>query len=83
MTDFKAIVLSLEEQGFYVVPEFLCREEIDFLLSEFDPSPAYDPESTATSRTSRKEAFAKMRPRMKAFAQGITGAMVSRLLSHF
>ncbi len=34
MTDFKAIASSLEERGFCVVPEFLSREEIDFLEVE-------------------------------------------------
>ncbi len=74
MTDFKAIALSLEERGFCVVPEFLSREEIDFLVAEFEASPGYGPKSTATARIGRKEAFAKMRPRMEAFAQAITGA---------
>ena len=43
MTDFKAITSSLEERGFCVVPEFLSREEIDFLVAEFDASPDYSP----------------------------------------
>ena len=43
MTDFKAIASSLEERGFCVVPEFLSREEIDFLVAEFDASPDYSP----------------------------------------
>lgn len=34
MTDFKAIAASLEERGFCVVPEFLSRDEIDFLVAE-------------------------------------------------
>ncbi len=34
MTDFKAIASSLEERSFCVVPEFLSREEIDFLEVE-------------------------------------------------
>jgi hypothetical protein len=43
MTDFKAIASSLEERGFCVIPEFLSREEIDFLVAEFDASPDYSP----------------------------------------
>ena len=41
MTDYKAITYSLEERGFCVIPEFLSREEIDFLVEEFDASPDY------------------------------------------
>ena len=41
MTDFKAIASSLDERGFCVVPEFLSRDEIDFLVEEFDASPDY------------------------------------------
>ena len=41
MTDFNAIASSLDERGFCVVPEFLSREEIDFLVEEFDASPDY------------------------------------------
>ena len=74
MIDFKAIASSLEERGFCVIPEFLSREEIDFFVAEFEASLDYGPESMATSRIGRKAAFAKMRPRMEAFAQGITGA---------
>ena len=43
MTDYKAIASSLEERGFCVIPEFLSREEIDFLVAEFDASPDYTP----------------------------------------
>ena len=43
MTDFKAISSSLEERGFCVIPEFLSREEIDFLVEEFDACPDYAP----------------------------------------
>ena len=43
MTDFKAITSSLEERGFCVIPEFLSRDEIDFLVEEFDASPDYSP----------------------------------------
>ena len=43
MTDFKAIACALDERGFCVVPEFLSREEIDFLVAEFDASPDYSP----------------------------------------
>ena len=43
MTDFKTIASSLEERGFCVVPEFLSREEIDFLVEEFDACPDYSP----------------------------------------
>ena len=43
MTDFKAIAAALDERGFCVVPEFLSREEIDFLVEEFDASPDYSP----------------------------------------
>ena len=32
MTDFKAIAASLEERGFCVIPEFMSRDEIDFLV---------------------------------------------------
>ena len=39
MTDFKAIAASLEERGFCVIPEFLSREEIDFLVADFEASP--------------------------------------------
>ena len=45
MTDFKAIASSLEERGFCVVPEFLSRDEIDFLVEEFDASPDYSPQT--------------------------------------
>ena len=56
MTDFKAISSSLEERGFCVVPEFLSREEIDFLVEEFDetiplhPKPSMRRSTLATSR---------------------------------
>ena len=73
MTDFKAIASSLEERGFCVVPEFLSRDEIDFLLADFEYVGRVVGEG-AGFRRGRKEAFAKMRPRMEAFAQGITGA---------
>ena len=43
MTDFKAIAASLEARGFCVIPEFLSREEIAFLVEEFDASPDYSP----------------------------------------
>ena len=43
MTDFKAISASLEERGFCVIPEFLSREEIDFLVEEFDACPDSEP----------------------------------------
>ncbi len=43
MTDFKTIAASLEERGFCVIPEFLSREEIDFLVEEFDACPDYNP----------------------------------------
>ena len=43
MTDFKAIASSLEGRGFCVIPEFLSRDEIDFLVDEFDASPDYSP----------------------------------------
>ena len=72
MTDFKAIASSLEERGFCVVPEFLSREEIDFLLADFEASPL--PDNPTRVRVGRKESFAKMCPRMEAFSQGITGA---------
>ena len=45
MTDFKAIAASLDERGFCVIPEFLSREKIDFLVAEFDASPDYSPPS--------------------------------------
>ena len=44
MTDFKAIPSSLEERGFCVIPEFLNRDEIDFLVADFDASPDYSPQ---------------------------------------
>ena len=94
MTDFQAIASSLEERGFCVIPEFLSRDEIDFLVEEFDASPDYSPQNknkhaarhlgdqpvagqTGALRSNamgKKETFQKMRPRMEAFAQGITGA---------
>ena len=43
MTDYEAIASSLEERGFCVIPEFLSRDEIDFLVAEFDASPDYSP----------------------------------------
>ena len=73
MTDFKAITSSLEERGFCVVPEFLSREEIDFLLADFEHVGRVVGEG-AGYRRGGKAAFAKMCPRMEAFAQGITGA---------
>ena len=42
MTDFKAIAASLEARGFCVIPEFLSREEIAFLVEEFDACPDPD-----------------------------------------
>ena len=94
MTDFKAIAASLEERGFCVIPEFLSREEIDFLVEEFDACPDYAPAprtkhaarhlgdkpvagQTGALRSTamgRKETFQSIRPRMEAFAQGLTGA---------
>ena len=41
MTDSKTIAFSLEERGFCVIPEFLSRDEIDFLVEEFDACPDY------------------------------------------
>ena len=94
MTNFKAIASSLEERGFCVVPEFLSREEIDFLVAEFDACPDYS-HPTKTKHAAkhlgdkpvagqtgalrenalgRKETFQRIRPRMEAFAQRITGA---------
>ncbi len=43
MTNFKTIASSLEKRGFCVIPEFLSRDEIDFLVAEFDASPDYAP----------------------------------------
>ena len=94
MTDFKTIAASLEERGFCVIPEFLSRKEIDFLVAEFDASPDYSPPlknkhmarhlgdqpvvgQTGALRANamgRKETFQRIRPRMEAFAQEITGA---------
>ena len=94
MTDFKAIAASLEARGFCVIPEFLSRDEIDFLVEEFDACPDYAPAprtrhaarhlgdqpvagQTGALRSTamgRKETFQRTRPRMEAFAQGITGA---------
>ena len=71
MTDFKAIAASLEERGFCVIPEFLSREEIDFLVADFEASPL--PDNPIHVRKGRKEAYERMRPRMEAFAQEITG----------
>ena len=39
MTDFTAIAASLDARGFCVIPEFLSRDEIDFLVEEFDACP--------------------------------------------
>ena len=94
MTDFHAIASALEERGFCVVPDFLSRDEIDFLVEEFDASPDTEPAprtkhgarhlgdqpvATAagalrTTAVGRKETFQGIRPRMEAFAQGLTGA---------
>ena len=41
--DFKAIATALDKRGFCVVPEFLSRDEIDFLVAQFDASPDYSP----------------------------------------
>ena len=71
MTDFRAIAASLDERGFCVVPEFLSRDEIDFLLADFEASSADD---DANYRDGRKEGYEKVRPRIEAFAQGSTGA---------
>ena len=94
MTDFKAIAASLEARGFCVIPKFLSRDEIDFLVEEFDASPDYSPPTknkhaarhlgdkpvagqTGALRATamgRKATFHRIRPRMEAFAQGVTGA---------
>ena len=94
MTDFHAIASALEERGFCVVPDFLSRDEIDFLVEEFDACPDYAPVTktkhaarhlgdrpvagqTGALRSTamgRKETFQRIRPRMEAFAQGLTGA---------
>ena len=94
MTDFQAIAAALEERGFCVIPDFLSREEIDFLVEEFDACPDYSPaprtkhaarhlgDRPVTGQTGalrstamgRKETFQRIRPRMEAFAQGVTGA---------
>ena len=94
MTDFHAIASALEERGFCVVPDFLSRSEIDFLVEEFDACPDSEPAprtkhgarhlgdqpvATAagalrTTAVGRKETFQGIRPRMEAFAQGLTGA---------
>ena len=103
MTDFQAIASALEERGFCVIPDFLSRDEIDFLVEEFDACPDSEPAprtkhgarhlgdqpvdrrtaspagpgQTAALRTTavgRKETFQGIRPRMEAFAQGLTGA---------
>ena len=52
MTDFKAIAAALDERGFCVIPEFLSRDEIDFLVAEFDASPDYSP-STKTKHAAQ------------------------------
>ena len=52
MTDFKTIACALDERGFCVVPEFLSREEIDFLVEEFDASPDYSPQRKPSMRRS-------------------------------
>ena len=94
MTDFQAIASALEERGFCVVPDFLSRDEIDFLVEEFDASPDYSPPpkdkraarlrgdqpATGVLRSNamgRKETFQRIRPRMEAFAQGVTGAQAA------
>ena len=91
MTDFQAIAAALEARGFCVVPDFLSREEIDFLVEEFDASPDYSPPpkdkraarlrgdqpvtgALRSNAMGRKETFQRIRPRMEAFAQGVTGA---------
>ena len=94
MTDLKAITCSLEERGFCVIPEYLSRDEIDFLVEEFDASPDYSPPTKTkhaarhlgdqpvagqtgalrSNEMGRKETFQRIRPRMEAFAQGLTGA---------
>ena len=94
MTNFQAIASALEERGFCVIPEFLSRDEIDFLVEEFDACPDYAPyrktkhaarhlgDRPVTGQTGalrstamgRKETFQRIRPRMEAFAQGLTGA---------
>ena len=71
MTDFKAIAASLDERGFCVIPEFPSREEIDFLVADFEASTF---PGKGNFRKGRKEAYEKMRPRVEAFAQEITGA---------
>ena len=52
MTDFTAIAASLDERGFCVIPEFLSREEIDFLVEEFDASPDYSQPTKTTHAAS-------------------------------
>ena len=52
MTDFKAIAAALDERGFCVVPEFPSRDEIDFLVAEFDASPDYPPQRKPSMRRS-------------------------------
>ena len=71
---FKAIASSLEEQGFCVVPEFLSREEIDFLVEDFEASPlpssplsrAMRQRTPATGETSRWAGRNRARPPMRA-----------------
>jgi hypothetical protein len=90
-TDFHAIASAIEARGFCVVPDFLGRDEIDFLVEEFDVCPDYsappqdkrsaglrgDQPATGALRENamgRKETYQRIRPRMEAFAQGVTGA---------
>ena len=94
MTDFQAISAALEERGFCVVPDFLSRAEIDFLVEEFDACPDYSPPpkdkrasrlrgdqpvtgALRSNAMGRKETFQGIRPRMEAFAQGVTGAQAA------
>ena len=91
MTDFQAIAAALEARGFCVIPDFLRRAEIDFLVDEFDVCPDYSPPpqdkrsarlrgdqpvtgALRSNAMGRKETYQRIRPRMEAFAQGVTGA---------
>ena len=73
MTDFQAIAAALDARGFCVIPDFLSRAEIDFLLADFEHVGRVVGEG-ANFRRGRTDAYARMRPRMEAFAQEITGA---------
>ena len=50
MTDFKAIAASLEERGFCVIPEFMSRDEIDFLVENSMQAQTIPPQRKTSMR---------------------------------